>query len=331
MGGLTRRRMGQILASAAAGIALGSAARAANGRIRLAIQKTGTVAWELDVIRANGLDAKNGLDLAVTELATTEAGKIAVRGGSADVMVSDWLWVSRERTLGTPMQFVPYSASVGALVVPADSPVRGYADLRGKKLSVAGGALDKSWLLVRAAAQREGVDLRKECDISFGAPPLLFEKMLQKEHDASLNYWNFAARLETKGFRRLVAVEEAAAAMGAAGGVSMLGYVFEETWARANGDTLARFLAAARQAKQILETSDAEWDRIRPLTLAPDDASFAAYRRRYRDGIPRRSVEAEEADARRLYAVMAEYGGVDLVGPAKELDAGTYYRAPKAI
>lgn len=325
MSRVTRRKVSLGLAAALAGAASWRPAPArAAGRIRLAIQKTGTVAWELDVIRAHGLDARHGIAMEVIELATTEAGKIAVRGGSADLMVSDWLWVSRERALGTPMQFVPYSASVGALMVRADSPIRSYADLRGKTLSVAGGALDKSWLIVRAAARKEGVDLRKEAEISFGAPPLLFEKQLQGEHVASLTYWNFAARLETRGFRRLVAVEDAARALGATGNVAMLGYVFDEGWARANADTLERFLAAAREAKRILATSDAEWDRLRPLTLAPDDASFAAYRRRYREGIPRRSLDEEEADARLLYKVMAELGGPELVGPARELDGGTY-------
>lgn len=322
---VTRREASLGLAAAVAGAASWRPAPArAAGRIRLAIQKTGTVAWELDVIRANGLDATHGIALDIIELATTEAGKIAVRGGSADLMVSDWLWVSRERALGTPMQFMPYSASVGALMVRAESPIRGYADLRGKTLSVAGGALDKSWLIVRAAARKEGVDLRKEAEISFGAPPLLFEKQLQGEHVASLTYWNFAARLEARGFRRIVAVEDAARALGAKGNVSMLGYVFEEGWARANADTLGRFLAASREAKRILATSDAEWDRLRPMTLAPDDASFAAYRRRYREGIPQRSLEEEETDARLLYKVMAELGGSELVGPARELDGGTY-------
>ena len=327
----TRRSALRALAGVSAVPVLSPArpARAAT-TLRLAIQKTGTLAWELDVIRAHGLDAKHDLALGVTELATPEAGKIAVRGGSADMMVSDWLWVSRERALGTPMQFVPYSASVGALMVPGDSPIQSYADLRGKKLSVAGGALDKSWLILRAAARKEGVDLRKEADIAFGAPPLLFEKLLQKEHDASLNYWNFAARLETRGFRRLASVEDGMRALGATGTVSMLGYVFDEAWAKANADTLARFMAASREAKAILDTSDAEWTRIRALTLAPDDASLAAYRSRYREGIPRRPVDAEETDARMLYRVMAELGGPELVGPARELDPGTYCKLVKA-
>lgn len=331
MSPITRRRALWAIAGAPAAPVLCRPRPArASAPLRLAVQKTGTLAWELDVIRAHGLDAKHGLALAVMELATPEAGKIAVRGGAADMMVSDWLWVSRERALGTPMQFVPYSASVGALMVPGDSPVRSYGDLRGKKLSVAGGALDKSWLILRAAARREGVDLRREADVVFGAPPLLFEKLLQKEHDASLNYWNFAARLEGRGFRRLASVEDAMRGLGTTGTVSMLGYVFDEAWARANTDTLARFMAASREAKALLDTSDAEWSRIRALTLAPDDASLAAYRSRFREGIPRRPIDAEEADARTLHRVMAELGGPELVGPSRELDPGTYCKLVKA-
>jgi NitT/TauT family transport system substrate-binding protein len=307
------------------GLSTGPAA-AQTPTLRLALQKTGTVSWEVDVIRRHGLDKANGFTLATTELATTEAGKIAVKGGSADVMVSDWLWVSRERALGSNMQFVPYSATVGALMVPAASPIRGLVDLKGKMLSVAGGPLDKSWLFMLAMGKREGIDLKSSAKVVFGAPPLLFEKLVQGEQDASLTFWNFAARLEAQGFRRVLSSEDAARALGAQGTVSMLGYIFDEDWARANSDLIARFLKASREAKQILKTSDAEWDAIRPLTNAPDDATFLAYRTRYREGIPDRPVADEEADARKLYAVLAELGGPELVGPGKELDPGTYYK-----
>jgi len=39
-----------------------------------------------------------------------------------------------------------------------------------------------------------------------------------------------------------------------------------------------------------------------------------------------RSVAEEEADARALYLVLAEIGGAELIGPARELAAGTFYR-----
>src|SRR6185503_11329419 len=92
-------------------------------RIRIAAQKTGTLAWELEIVRSHGLDKQAGLDLQITELASTEAGKIALRGGSADVILSDWLWVARERALGDALTFYPYSSTLGAVMVPARSPV----------------------------------------------------------------------------------------------------------------------------------------------------------------------------------------------------------------
>jgi len=107
----------------------------------------------------------------------------------------------------------------------------------------------------------------------------------------------------------------------------MIGYVFDEKWASENQDKIARFIAMTRAAKEILSTSDAEWETIAPLTGAPDAATLRAYRDRYREGIPRRPVAEEEADARILYRVLAEIGGRELVGPAPELDPGTFYRA----
>jgi NitT/TauT family transport system substrate-binding protein len=299
---------------------------AAADTIRLSVQKTGTFSWELDVIRHHGLDRQAGLDIVVSELASPEAGKIALRGGSADVIVSDWLWVSRERSLGAKLTFSPYSSALGAVMVPASSPLRGLADLKGRKLGVAGGALDKSWLLLQAAARQEGVDLKREADAIYGAPPLLAEKLRQGEMDANLNYWNFCAWLAARGMRQLVGVEELLPRLGAAGRAAMLGYVFDEAWAARNRDALARFLKVTRSAKEILASSDAEWERIAPQVNAGDSAALAIYRDRYRAGIPRRPVGDEEADARALFGVLAKEGGAALVGGALALEPGTFFR-----
>lgn len=296
--------------------------------VRLAMQKTGTLAWEVAVIRAHKLEEQADLAIDVRELAGPEAGKVALRGGSADVIVSDWLWVSRERSLGAKLTFYPYSSALGAVMVPAASPIHTLADLRGHKLGVAGGPVDKSWLLLRALTKRRhGIDLKSEATIAYGAPPLLMEKTISGEMDATLNYWNFCASLEAKGFRRLTGVEDLLPGLGAGGRTAMIGYVFDEAWAGANREAIARFVAVTRKAKEILATSDAEWERIAPLTGAPDAATLQAYRDRYRDGIPRRSIADEEADAQVLFRVLAEIGGSELVGPARELDPGTFYHS----
>jgi NitT/TauT family transport system substrate-binding protein len=315
-----------LLAAAALALAPPAACEAA-GTIRIAVQKTGTFAWELAVIRAHGLDRQADLAIEVTELASPEAGKIALRAGNADIMVSDWLWVSRERELGAKLVFYPYSSALGAVMVQASSPIKSLADLKGRKLAIAGGPIDKSWLLLQAAARQDGIDLKSEAAVVYGAPPLLAAKTLDGEMDATLNYWNFCAALEAKGFRRLTGIEEILPRLGAQGRIAMIGYVFDEGWAGANRDALARFIAITRKAKEMLASSDEEWEKIAPLTGASDAATLRVYRDRYREGIPRRLMAEEEADARVLYRVLAKAGGRELVGPASELNAGTFYHA----
>jgi NitT/TauT family transport system substrate-binding protein len=243
------------------------------------------------------------------------------------VIFSDWLGVSRERGLGANLKFYPYSSALGAVMVPNSSSIRTLADLKGRKLAVAGGPIDKNWLLLRASMKQDGIDLKSESTILYGAPPLLAAKTLSGEMDATINYWNFSAALEAKGFRRLAGVEDLLPKLGALGRTAMIGYVFDDGWGSANRDVVARFIAVTREAKEILATSDAEWDKIAPLTGATDAATLRAYRDRYREGIPRRPIADEEADARVLYRVLAAIGGREIVGPAQELDPGTFYHA----
>jgi NitT/TauT family transport system substrate-binding protein len=294
--------------------------------LRIGLQSTGTFAWQLDVIRRHGLADKAGLDLKISEFASPDAGKLALNSGSVDLAVVDWLWVARARALGAKLLFYPYSSAVGAIMVKRDSPLRGVADLRGHVLGVAGGPLDKSWLIVQAAATRQGIDLKRDTTLAYGAPPLMSQKLQQGEADASLNFWNFCASLETQGYRRLFEVRDAEAALGLSEPVALIGYVFSEQFAAEHRSTIDRFIATARQADDIMRNSDQEWDALRPLMNAGDDTTFKAYRDRTREGMPRRSIAAEAADARALFKALASTGGAELVGPSQELDPGLYYQ-----
>jgi NitT/TauT family transport system substrate-binding protein len=295
--------------------------------VRVAAQKTGTFAWELDVVRKHGLDKQAQLTIETMELASPEAGKIALRGGSADIIVSDWTWVSRERSLGAHLVFHPYSSALGAIMVQPMSPIVKLTDLRGKKLAVAGGPIDKSWLFLRAALARDDVDVKTEATIAYGAPTLLAEKTLQGEFDATLNYWNICVSLQARGLRRLADLADVLPKLGVEGRPVMIGYVFDDEWAARHQAALTRFLEVSAKAKDILASSDEEWERIAPLVGTTDRTTLKLYRDHYRDGIPRRPIEQEEADARALYGVLAKLGGANLVGPAKELTPGTFYRA----
>jgi NitT/TauT family transport system substrate-binding protein len=296
------------------------------GTLRIGVLQFGTVSWELDVIEHHGLDAKEGFTLEVTGFASNDAADVALMGAAVDGIVEDWLWVSRLRAEGVPVTFIPYSSSVGALMVPAGGGITSLADLEGRRLGVAGGPLDKSWLLIQAlAVQRAGVDLAAVTEVVYGAPPLLAEKFRSGELDAVINYWHYAARLEAEGHQRLIDVTQAQEALGVPADTPQLGYVFHEAWAEENALLLQAFARASRAAKDIMDRSDEEWERLRPLTRAEDDATLDALKRRYREGIVRSWGEREREAAAELYEVLAELGGEELVGRSPVLVDGTFW------
>jgi NitT/TauT family transport system substrate-binding protein len=305
---------------------MGTAPTLASETLRIGVQTTGTFAWQLDVIRRHGLAERASLELKISEFASTDAGKLAVNSGSVDIAVVDWLWVARARALGAKLKFYPYSSAVGAIMVKNDSPLKKLEDLKGHVLSVAGGPLDKSWLIVQAAAIRSGVDLKQTTTLQYGAPPLMAQKLQQGEADAGLNFWNFCASLETKGYRRLFEVRDAEAALGLKQPVAVIGYVFSESFANAHRNAIDRFIAITREADDLMLKSDDEWNALRPLMHAEDDRTFAAYRDRTREGMLRRPVASEANDAAALFKTLAAIGGADLVGPSQELDRGLYYQ-----
>jgi ABC-type nitrate/sulfonate/bicarbonate transport systems, periplasmic components len=327
MGGMISRSFRIALLFLMALVTFSAGQAAAAEVVRVGVLKFGTVSWELDTIKRHKLDEKHGITVDVQAFAGEDATNVALMAGAVDIIVSDWLWVSRQRATGQDLTFVPYSTAVGAIMVPPDSPIKGLGDLAGKTLGVAGGSLDKNWLLIQAMAKKDhSVDLASASTIVYGAPPLLTEKVQQGELDAVLNFWNYCARLEAKGFRRLVGGHEAAAALGASGPIVALGYIFHDTWAKDHPAAIEAFVKASADAKALLEQSDDEWTALAPM-IPGEEAERKAMRDRYREGIPRASADEVEGDARALFSVLADIGGEELVGPSKELMPGTFWRA----
>jgi NitT/TauT family transport system substrate-binding protein len=294
--------------------------------VRLGILQFGTVQWVGDIIRRHGLDAANGFALSAVTLANTDAGRVALMAGAADVVVSDWMFVAGQRAAGTKLCFAPFSSSTGGVMVAGGSPVRSLGDLAHRKLGVAGGPADKSWLIVRAAAKAaSGLDLADTADVVYGAPPLLNAKLLQGELAAVLTYWNFAARLEAAECRQVVSVDECARGLGLPASMSLVGFVFHEDWAMRNTAAINGFLAAAAAADDLLAGSDQVWQEIRPLMNAPDEPLFQRFRQRFVEGITHPSAEAQERAATQLFEVLRQAGGAQGTDGLKVLPPGIFW------
>lgn len=300
-------------------------ARAASETVKVGVLPFGTAAWEATVIKERRLDEAQGFTLQIVKLAGNDAARIAFQGGQVDAIVGDLIWAARLSADGRPVRFSPYSSTEGALMVPPGSAIKGLKDLAGKRLGVAGGALDKNWILLKAQARETGtIDLENAASLAFGAPPLLMQKLETGELDAALLYWTYCARLEAKDFRRLISADDIMRAFGAQGPVALIGYLFEGRTVSAKGEAVHGFVRASMAAKNILANEPDAWTMVRPLMAADDAATFETLKRNFLAGIPRRPVAAERADGERIYETLARLGGEQLVGNAKTLPQGLY-------
>ena len=321
---LTRRQWLAVYATLAA-----TRAVAAAEPVRLGTLKFGTVQWVADVIRHHQLDATHGFTLKTTTLADTGAGRVALLAGADDVIVSDWMFAAAQRANGTKVSFAPFSGSLGGIMTPPNSALSGFADLKGHKLGVAGGPVDKSWLLVQAACHaKTGIDLRHAAQVVYGAPPLLSAKLRQRELDAVLTFWNFAAELQAAGCHEMISMADCARTLGLPARLNLVGFVFRQDWADAHRQAVDGFLKAVADAQQILAHSDSEWQRIRPLMNAPADTVFELLKRRFIAGIPTTSPAEESQTAERVFAILMKTGGTQATAGLTSLPDGLFWSQP---
>jgi len=294
--------------------------------IRIGVLPFGTVNWELTALQYAGLDNTDSYSLAIRQIANPQAGKIALQSGAVDMVVSDWIWVSRQRAHGSDLSFFPYSNTAGALIVAADSPIHTLPDIQGRSLGIAGGELDKNWLLLQALAEKNyHINLNTQVEKLFAAAPLLNQQLLHHRVDAIINYWHFAARLEAQGYRQIINGSEILQQLGITEKVPSLGYVFKRNWAQQNRQAINSFLKAAQQSGDSLCDSNEMWQKILPLTRTEHAATQKILRKRYCAGRITQWGEQERQAAGKIYALLRKYSKNRLTGDAKVVQAGTFW------
>ena len=297
--------------------------------IKIGSLQYGSVNWELKLIKELELDKKNGFDLEIIELASKNAAAVALQGGAVDLIVTDWFWVSRQRNEGRLFSFVPHSMAAGGLIASTNSKISQDTDLKNKKIGIAGGQVDKGWLIFRAFYKKKyGEDLIKLSEPIFGAPPLLNKKLKQNSFDAILTYWPYQAKLLTDdNFKKVIDIRDILSELGIPRGMPVIGWVFKEKWVDESEEIFKNFLKASDEAKRLMLESDDIWEKVRPYMNASDDKLFKNLRDIYREGIPTGKFTDNQLEgSKKLYSILSKIGGKELVGKATELSPGTFWR-----
>lgn len=296
--------------------------------ITIALQEGGTASWEIAAMQAAGLDDYHHIKIDVRGVADSKAGQVALQAGAVDAMLSDFVWVSSQRNRGADFTFVPHSLAVGGLMANPAGPVKSVADLEGQTLAVAGGPVDKSYVILQAYFNaRTGKTLTDLIKAEFGAPPLVNEMLTGGQAQAAVNFWHFNVRAKLAGMDQVIAVKGMLAELGVSKQPPLLGWVFSEKLARKKKEEIQRFLDASFATKEKLLSDNTLWDKIRPQMRGAeqDDALFIALRDAYRAGIVTSYGVADVQAATETYALLAKYGGSDVIGDRPDLAPGTFW------
>ena len=294
--------------------------------IKIAVLKYGSVNWEYDVIKHHKLDKKNNIKIQKVEVTNKDASAVAFLSKSVDIFVTDWIWVSKQRSKGNLVSFLPYSNSAGSLMIKKGEKINSFLDLKNKKIGVAGGSLDKSWLFLRAyAIKKYEKDPLTFFKTSFAAPPLINGLLRNDQLDAGYNYWNYTARLEALGYEEFLTLKDILPYIGIEGELPLIGYVFREGFVQKNEVTLNGFIKASNEARKILKTSDNEWLRISEMTGAKNQLMLEKIRDGFRKGIPSDNHQLMRKNIQHAYKILSQIGGEELVGSSSSLASGTYW------
>lgn len=299
-------------------------------KVTVGVLKYGTVNWEIAVIKHYQLDKKYNFSLQVMSLSNKNASAVALQSKAVDIILGDWLWVNRQRFNGKSYTLVPTSIASGGLYVSGDSTAKSLHDLTQAKIGVAGGAVDKNWLLLQAYAQKKyKLNIKDNAEIVFATPPLLNRLMQRNDLDASINFWHYNARLSANSYQLLVSVPQMLTELGITNKVPLLGWVFDQEWAAKHNQKITGFLQASNEAKMLLLFCDEEWQRIRPLTKAENDEVFIALKNEYRTRLLDKFGAEEMKASKQVFRILAQQGGRDLVGKATSLAEETFWQTDK--
>lgn len=298
----------------------------AQEKLRVGVLAYGTVNWELEVLKNNALDKKNNFELEVVKLASKNAVAIALQSKTVDIIVSDWVWVNRQKANGKNMSFYPYSKAIGALYIQNNENIKTLLDLKDKYIGIAGGSVDKTWLLFQAYSKyKYNQDLKNIINEIYAAPPILYKKVSDKSIFGAMNFWHYNAKLDKNNIRKLIGIEEIFKEFDIKNDIPLVGWIFDTNFANKNPNLINNFLQASYESKKLLLDSSTQWDKIRPLMKAKDDNEFNSLKEGYKKGIVKDYSQENINSASKVFDILYKEGGEKLVGKSKTLDKDIFW------
>jgi NitT/TauT family transport system substrate-binding protein len=308
------------LASAQASLAAEESAayQGDGGAVRLTNLAAGTNAFAVYTMQKFQLDKKYGFALQIIPVGNTQAAMTALQSGGADVAVADLMMLSSLRHAGAKLiAIVPMFKWGDHIIVPTESPIRTLGDLRGKKVGT-DSRNDTTWFVIRAAAVKMyNLDIDRDASVQEGGVGLLRGLIEQGKLDATFIYNNITPAMTVTGkFRVLYQMRDLMAPLGLDGDVPFLFHAASETYATAHPANIRAYLAAYREAVQILSVNNEVWmeeGRIQKMA----DAAIPPLRDEMRADLMSKFEPSTEASVRKMFDILLATAGPRMLGMSK--------------
>ncbi|MGH3343190.1 MAG: ABC transporter substrate-binding protein [Carbonactinosporaceae bacterium] len=231
-------------------------AESANGKIPVTFaasagaSSTGLVA---SVIKGEGLDAKHGLNMKVSEFAPDQAEQ-ALLTGQVDTGFFGIISLAKVRSEGHDLTFMaPLQTNHGDVIVPAESQVKHLEQLRGQKIATLN-PVSGLYTTMQVLAAEIGLSWEEDFNVISAPPPALVAFIEKNEVDGIVHFEPTTSQLLASGKYRSVMNLSEAWQQRTGRPLLMLGLAAEQSWIDENPEAARRLTATLRDATRLLST-----------------------------------------------------------------------------
>jgi sulfonate transport system substrate-binding protein len=231
-----------------------SSASTATVRLGLVQAQDFIHAMPAQVAMKQGFFTQQGLNVSIVGFSSGSDLTKAMAGGSVDVGAATGLDAVSAAAHGIPLQafYGVYAQSPMALIVPTASPVKGFADLQGKKVGIskAGSLTD---FITRAALTAVKVPLTAVTEVPLGDPASTMTALDRGDIDAFVLPVNFGFVEQAQGKGKIA--QMASDVLGSDSQFAIL--MAKSDFVSSNNGTLKKVAAAYKQALEWMKANKA--------------------------------------------------------------------------
>ena len=217
--------------------------------LRLGVM-TGNIDHLIELVgQEQGIFAKNGIDLQVTEYAAGINSVDALTMDQLDVAIAaDFAILNRiGNTEGSDLKIIAnYGNVAGGQLYANPETVKDANDLKGKKLINLPGVIYEYWNVL--TAEKAGLKEGEYELVNVDSQPSAVAVASQGDGDAFWGSGEVAAQLEANGWKPIMTLDDI-------GAITTLFFIAREGWAKENAETLKKFYAGFEETVDYIKNN----------------------------------------------------------------------------